>query len=81
MKLEGYSEQYLSILFDLPVKMINGESSDENKQEIQEIKSRCMDYLKEENDTLPEIRKKTVAKILGVDVRTIQRYCKKNSIK
>jgi hypothetical protein len=43
MKLEGYSEQYLSILFDLPVKMINGESSDENKQEIQEIKSWCLD--------------------------------------
>lgn len=74
MKFEGHSEEYLSMLFDLPLKMIkNGENTDE-------IKSRCLEFLKDQNEIKLELKKKIVAKILGVSVRTIQIYCKKNNI-
>jgi hypothetical protein len=75
MKLQGHSPDYLSMLFDLPRLMIDVQTIDKRFKVNDEQKNACLEFCRRN----PR-EKETAAKIAGVDIRTVQRWCKAANI-
>jgi hypothetical protein len=70
MKLLGYTNEYLALLFDLPKVMIDSQKVDGRIKVKESQKIACVEFCKQN----PK-EKETAAKIVGVDIRTIQKWC------
>lgn len=75
MKLRGHSPEYLSMLFDLPRLMIDVQVIDKRFKADDEQKNSCLEFCKKN----PK-EKQTAAKLIGVNIRTVQRWCKEANI-
>jgi len=75
MKLQGHSPEYLAMLFDLPKLMIDVQAVDRRYKVNDEQKNACLEYCRKNPKD-----KETAAKLAGVDIRTVQRWCKAANI-
>ena len=75
MKLQGHSPEYLSMLFDLPKLMIDVQVIDKRFKADNEQKNSCLEFCRKN----PK-EKETAAKLIGVNIRTVQRWCKEANI-
>jgi hypothetical protein len=71
MKLLGYTNEYLSILFDLPKLMIDSQSIDGRTKIKESQKNACLEFCTK----FPK-EKEIAAKLMGISIRTIQKWCK-----
>jgi hypothetical protein len=75
MKLQGHTPEYLSMLFDLPRLMIDVQVIDRRFKVNDEQKKSCLDYCRKNPKD-----KETAANLTGVNIRTVQRWCKEANI-
>jgi hypothetical protein len=71
MKLLGYTVPYISVLFDLPKLMVDAQSVDGRIKIKESQKNACLEFCKKN----PK-EKETAAKLMGVDIRAVQKWCK-----
>jgi hypothetical protein len=75
MKLQGHTPEYLSMLFDLPKLMIDVQVIDRRFKVNDEQKNACLEYCRKNPKG-----KETAAKLVGVSLRQVQRWCKEANI-
>lgn len=73
MKLEGYTNEYLAMLFKLPIGMILEQNHDGRVKFTDEQKEECINFCEQ----LPD-NKKIAAKLMGITTRAIEKWIKNN---
>jgi hypothetical protein len=70
MQLLNYTNEYLALLFDIPKQMVDAQRNDGRIKIKESQKIACLEFCKEN----PK-EKETVAKLMGVDIRAVQKWC------